>query len=130
MKSLAISNLAFPNFKSEIKYNTSKHALQVYIDYNFLGLGYNTSFVDAFNGTTKDISDIGYGFYGGFWAYGGWANLNYIVEELKNPIRDLKLGVIIGISIVTSSYVMVNVAYLTVMTSTEMANSEAVAVVI
>lgn len=91
--------------------------------------GYDQSFKNPFNGTTKSISDIGYAFYGGLWAFDGWNNLNYVTEELKNPIRDLPLAIMVGIPFVTCCYVMVNIAYLTVMTSAEIAQSSAVAVV-
>lgn len=93
-----------------------------------LGQGYDASFKDAFNGTSSSISKIGYAFYGGLWAYDGWNNLNYVTEELKNPMRDLPLAIVIGIPLVTVCYVMVNIAYLTVLTSAEIASSSAVAV--
>ncbi|XP_057290971.1 b(0,+)-type amino acid transporter 1-like isoform X6 [Hydractinia symbiolongicarpus] len=93
-----------------------------------LGQGHNDSLKDAFNGTSKSISDIGYAFYGGLWAYDGWNNLNYVTEELKNPIRDLPLAIMIGIPLVTACYVMVNITYLTVLTSIQIASSKAVAV--
>jgi len=93
-----------------------------------LGQGHNDSFKDAFKGTSTSISDIGYAFYGGLWAYDGWNNLNYVTEELKNPIRDLPLAIMIGIPLVTGCYVLVNIAYLTVLSSAEIAVSNAVAV--
>lgn len=93
-----------------------------------LGQGHDENFKNAFNNTNTGVSSIGYAFYGGLWAYDGWNNLNYVTEELKNPIRDLPLAIMIGIPLVTCCYVMVNVAYLTVMTSAEIAKSNAVAV--
>jgi len=93
-----------------------------------LGQGHDDSFKNAFNGTSKSISKIGYAFYGGLWAYDGWNNLNYVTEELKNPIRDLPLAIMIGIPLVTGCYVLVNIAYLTVLSSAEIATSSAVAV--
>uniref|UniRef100_A0A3Q2W5B1 b(0,+)-type amino acid transporter 1 n=1 Tax=Haplochromis burtoni TaxID=8153 RepID=A0A3Q2W5B1_HAPBU len=54
--------------------------------------------------------------------------LNFITEELKNPFRDLPLAIVIGIPLVTVCYVLVNVAYFTVMTTTELLLSPAVAV--
>eukprot|EP00794_Sanderia_malayensis_P018967 gene18967-20873_t len=93
-----------------------------------LGQGYDENFKSAFEGTTTSISDIGYAFYGGLWAYDGWNNLNYVTEELKNPLRDLPLAIMIGIPLVTGCYVLVNIAYLTVLTKVEIATSGAVAV--
>ena len=52
-----------------------------------------------------------------------------MTEELKNPIRDLPLAIMIGIPLVTGCYVLVNIAYLTVLTGAEVASSNAVAVV-
>lgn len=93
-----------------------------------LAQGNTESLEDAFNGTTTSISDIGYAFYGGLWAYDGWNNLNFVMEELKNPIRDLPLAIMTGIPFITLCYVMVNIAYLTVMSSAAIAKSSAVAV--
>jgi len=93
-----------------------------------LGQGYDQNFTNAFEGTTTKISDIGFAFYGGLWAYDGWNNLNYVTEELKNPLRDLPLAIMIGIPLVTGCYVLVNIAYLTVLTQAEIAASGAVAV--
>jgi len=90
--------------------------------------GHTDALQDAFNGTTTSISDIGYGFYSGLWAYDGWNNLNLVTEELKNPIRDLPLAIMIGIPFITVCYVLVNIGYLTVMSSANIAKSSAVAV--
>ncbi|XP_016791111.1 B(0,+)-type amino acid transporter 1 isoform X3 [Pan troglodytes] len=54
--------------------------------------------------------------------------LNYITEELRNPYRNLPLAIIIGIPLVTACYILMNVSYFTVMTATELLQSQAVAV--
>ncbi|KAK5928700.1 hypothetical protein CesoFtcFv8_000333, partial [Champsocephalus esox] len=54
--------------------------------------------------------------------------LNCITEELKDPFRNLPLAIIIGIPLVSVCYVLVNVAYFTVLTPTELLLSPAVAV--
>jgi L-type amino acid transporter 9 len=93
-----------------------------------LGQGHNQNFQNSFVNTTTSVSRVGYAFYGGLWAYDGWNNLNYVTEELKNPIRDLPLAIMVGIPFVTACYVMINIAYLTVMSSAQIAASDAIAV--
>ncbi|KAM4596081.1 b(0,+)-type amino acid transporter 1 [Fundulus diaphanus] len=83
---------------------------------------------NAFEGSATSFGAIGLAFYNGLWAYDGWNQLNFITEELKNPYRNLPLAIIIGIPLVTVCYVMVNIAYFTVMTPSELLSSPAVAV--
>ncbi|XP_037553457.1 b(0,+)-type amino acid transporter 1, partial [Nematolebias whitei] len=83
---------------------------------------------NAFEGSTTSVGAIGLAFYNGLWAYDGWNQLNFITEELKDPHRNLPLAIIIGIPLVTVCYVLINVAYFTVMTPTELLLSPAVAV--
>jgi APA family basic amino acid/polyamine antiporter len=46
------------------------------------------------------------------FAYGGWQSVNYVAEEIKNPLRNLPLCLLIGTSVVALVYVTVNIAYL------------------
>ncbi|XP_066493069.1 B(0,+)-type amino acid transporter 1 [Tiliqua scincoides] len=93
-----------------------------------LAKGNTQNFKDSFKGSKLSVGGISLAFYNGLWAYDGWNQLNYITEELKNPYRNLPLSIIIGIPVVTFCYVLINVAYFTVMTSTELLQSQAVAV--
>ncbi|XP_072926246.1 b(0,+)-type amino acid transporter 1 [Hemitrygon akajei] len=90
--------------------------------------GNTHSFKNSFDGAQTSFGSIGLAFYNGLWAYDGWNQLNFITEELKNPYRDLPLSIIIGIPLVTVCYILVNVAYFTAMTPTELTQSSAVAV--
>ncbi|KAI8429758.1 hypothetical protein MSG28_000305 [Choristoneura fumiferana] len=81
-----------------------------------------------FSSSTATLGNIATAFYTGLWAYDGWNNLNYVTEEIKNPSKNLPLSIIIGIPLVTLCYALVNVSYLAVMSVSEMADSEAVAV--
>ncbi|XP_026147445.1 b(0,+)-type amino acid transporter 1 isoform X2 [Mastacembelus armatus] len=83
---------------------------------------------NAFNGTSSSFGAIGLAFYNGLWAYDGWHQLNYITEELKDPYRNMPLAIIIAIPLVSVCYVLVNIAYFTVMTTSEVLLSPAVAV--
>ncbi|XP_046755420.1 B(0,+)-type amino acid transporter 1 isoform X1 [Gallus gallus] len=93
-----------------------------------LAQGKTQNFQDSFKDSKISVSSIGLAFYNGLWAYDGWNQLNYITEELKNPYRNLPLSIIIGIPLVTICYVLINISYFTVMTSTELLQSQAVAV--
>ncbi|NXA35018.1 BAT1 protein, partial [Eudromia elegans] len=93
-----------------------------------LAQGKTDNFKDSFKDSTISISSISLAFYNGLWAYDGWNQLNYITEELKNPYRNLPLSIIIGIPLVTVCYILMNISYFTVMTSTELLQSQAVAV--
>jgi APA family basic amino acid/polyamine antiporter len=44
------------------------------------------------------------------WAYEGWANLNTVAEEIKNPQKNLPRAIIIALSSITVIYVAFNFA--------------------
>jgi L-type amino acid transporter 9 len=86
------------------------------------------------NGTSWDKGDTSIGkiaasFYSGLWAYDGWNNLNFAMEELSNPYRNLPLAIIIGIVLVMALYLLINISYLTALSKGAMIASEAVAIV-
>lgn len=90
--------------------------------------GKTSNFKDPFVGTTTNLLAYSSAFYGGMWSFDGWNQLNFIVEELQNPKRDFPKAVWLSIPSVTVIYLLVNVAYLSVMTPAEIISSKAVAV--
>ncbi|KAL5022204.1 hypothetical protein ScPMuIL_001359 [Solemya velum] len=82
----------------------------------------------GFTGTTTSASAIALSFYDALWAYDGWNNLNYLTEELKKPNVNLPRANIFGVLLVTVLYVLVNMSYLTVLSASELLESDAVAV--
>jgi APA family basic amino acid/polyamine antiporter len=50
-----------------------------------------------------------------FWAYQGWAAVGYIGGEVKNAKRNIPLGLIIGVFIIITIYLLVNTAYLSLL---------------
>jgi APA family basic amino acid/polyamine antiporter len=61
------------------------------------------------------------------FAYGGWNEVSYVAAELRHPERDLYRALLIGIAVVTTVYVMVNLAFLRVLGLSGIADSNAVA---
>ncbi|KAK7114785.1 b(0,+)-type amino acid transporter 1-like [Littorina saxatilis] len=93
-----------------------------------LSQGYTSVMETGFEGTTDNAATVSLAFYSALWAYDGWNNLNYVVEELKEPEKNLPRANILGVLVVTGVYAFTNVSYFTVMTPDELLASPAVAV--
>jgi basic amino acid/polyamine antiporter, APA family len=50
-----------------------------------------------------------------FWAYQGWAVIGYIGGEVKNPHRNIPIGVATGVFVVIAVYLLINFTYLTLL---------------
>ena len=68
-------------------------------------------------------------FLSGLFAYNGWNYLNFVIEEMKDPVRDLPRAIMISCITVTIVYVTTNIAFYTTLNVPEVLGSEAVAVV-
>jgi APA family basic amino acid/polyamine antiporter len=64
---------------------------------------------------------------GVLWSYGGWHHASYLSAEVKNAQRVVPKAMILGAVIVTLTYVLVNLAYMSLLTISEMSVSQAVA---
>ncbi|XP_026468146.1 Y+L amino acid transporter 2-like [Ctenocephalides felis] len=82
----------------------------------------------TFDNTTSDVTSLALSFYSGLFAYNGWNYLNFIIEELKDPIKNLPRAIAISCTLVTFVYVLANVAFYTTLSPEEVLGSEAVAV--
>lgn len=56
------------------------------------------------------------------FAFEGWTNVGAIAGEMKNPGKDLPKAIVGGVSIIMAIYFVVNLAYLRVLPSSQMAN--------
>ena len=80
-------------------------------------------------GTCEGVAIVGGGFagfaaamLGALWAYDGWNNISFLAGEVKDPERNLPLGLIISMFIVMGLYLLVNIGYYHVLTPTEVAS--------
>ncbi|CAD5223940.1 unnamed protein product [Bursaphelenchus okinawaensis] len=85
------------------------------------------AFADPFVNSNWDAGKISLAFYQGLFAYQGWNYLNFIVEELQNPKRNLPLAILISCSTVIVVYALTNVALYTIVSPQEMLSSKAIA---
>ncbi len=65
---------------------------------------------------------------GAFWAYDGWNSITYIAGEVKDPQRTIPRSLFIGMIVIISVYIVVNLAYIYVMPIDQMAKSGFLAV--
>lgn len=70
--------------------------------------------------TQLTIGGLAVAFTGIFWAYEGWYQLPFNAAELKQPRRDLPLGLIVGMVILIVIYTAANAVYLHVVPFDEM----------
>uniref|UniRef100_A0A8D3CTV4 Si:ch73-352p4.8 n=1 Tax=Scophthalmus maximus TaxID=52904 RepID=A0A8D3CTV4_SCOMX len=90
--------------------------------------GKTENFQKGFEVDALTLDRLPLAFYNGLYAYGGWFYLNCVTEEVINPNRNIPLAIIFSMVTVTVLYVLVNVAYYTMMMPAELLLSEAVAV--
>ncbi|CAH8558805.1 unnamed protein product [Heterobilharzia americana] len=96
-------------------------ALLLIIGFGFyyLALGNTESFNNSFEDSEKSPGALALAFYQGFWAFSGWNYLNFLTGEVKNPARTLPIVIVLSLTTVTIIYILTNVAYLTVLSPTE-----------
>jgi len=49
-------------------------------------------------------------------AYSGWSNVNYVLNNVRNPVRTLKIAGPLGLGICALLYILANIAYFSVAT--------------
>ncbi|MCP1101149.1 APA family basic amino acid/polyamine antiporter [Aequitasia blattaphilus] len=59
------------------------------------------------------------------FAFEGWTNVGAIAGEMKKPGRDLPIAIVGGVSVIMAVYFVINIAYLFVLPSNELATLSA-----
>jgi basic amino acid/polyamine antiporter, APA family len=57
-----------------------------------------------------------------FWAYQGWVSVGFIGGEVKDPTKNIPKGIVTGVFIVISIYLLVNITYLTLLSIPQLIN--------
>ncbi|XP_055314879.1 large neutral amino acids transporter small subunit 1 isoform X2 [Sitodiplosis mosellana] len=82
----------------------------------------------TFDNTKTEVTSLALSFYSGLFAYNGWNYLNFIIEELIDPVKNLPRAIAISCTLVTIVYVLANVSFYTILSPDEVLGSSAVAV--
>src|SRR5206468_5449606 len=72
--------------------------------------------------TTGGFAGFAAAMLGALWAYDGWNNITFLAGGVKNPERNLPLGLIISMFLVMGLYFMVNIGYYHLLNPTEVAS--------
>jgi APA family basic amino acid/polyamine antiporter len=64
---------------------------------------------------------------GVLWSYGGWQHASFAAAEAKDPRRTIPFAMITGALIVTAVYVLTNIAYMFLLSTSAIGSSERVA---
>ena len=119
---LGLGNIRFVLFFLHFQFSTIV-PIQLFAYYFFSNLQ------NPMRYTESSVSRLSLAFYSGLFSYAGWNYLNFITEELKDPNKNLPRAIYISMPLVTLVYVLANVAYFAVLSTSEVLASDAVAVV-
>jgi APA family basic amino acid/polyamine antiporter len=90
------------------------------------GNGHAVNFVEPSPGPFNFglLGAFGVGLIASLWAYKGWEAATYNAGEVKNPRKNLPLGILIGTGAVVVIYIIANLAYLYILPVGKIATSE------
>ena len=64
------------------------------------------------------------------FAYFGWSNANYVLNNVRNPVRTLKIAGPLGLGICAALYLLVNIAYFSAATKARPFSTHALSIVL
>ncbi|OJT07978.1 High-affinity methionine permease [Trametes pubescens] len=83
----------------------------------------HVNFRNAFAGSSNSSNDYATAMFKVLYSYIGWSNVNYVLNNVKDPVRTLKIAGPLGLCICAALYLLANVAYFAVATKEEIINS-------
>ncbi|CDO71025.1 hypothetical protein BN946_scf184844.g29 [Trametes cinnabarina] len=83
----------------------------------------HANFRHAFAGSSNSSNDYATATFKVLNAYAGWSNVNYVLNNVKNPVRTLKIAGPLGLSICAVLYILANISYFAAATKEEITKS-------
>ncbi|KAG1788728.1 amino acid transporter [Suillus plorans] len=81
------------------------------------------NFRNAFAGSSTSSNDYATATFKVLISYGGWSSVNYVMNNVRDPVRTLKIAGPLGLGICAVLYLLANVAYFAAATKTEIDES-------
>jgi amino acid transporter len=98
----------------------------VYSQVDELTVGSNLSPAYSFTGS-NNIFAFGSALVACLWSFDGWADLNFLIEDLQNPSKTLPRVVVSGLCTVLIAYILANISYFAVLDKDTIMDSPAIA---
>ncbi|KAF8655592.1 hypothetical protein AX16_003013 [Volvariella volvacea WC 439] len=82
------------------------------------------SWKSVWEGTGTGINAMVMALYNVIWSYVGYTNANYVLSEIKDPVRTLKRAAPAAVACAAAIYLLVNVAYFSAVSKTDILHSK------
>lgn len=69
------------------------------------------------------LSAFGFAMIAVLWGYQGWDYTTFVAEEVQNPKRNIPRALTIGMLVIIGIYIVTNLAYMNLLSITDIANS-------
>ncbi|KIM84444.1 hypothetical protein PILCRDRAFT_818003 [Piloderma croceum F 1598] len=83
----------------------------------------HANFRNAFAGSSHSSNDYATATFKVLNAYAGWSNVNYVLNDVKNPVRTLKIAGPLGLGICAFLYLFANISYFAAATKPQILKS-------
>ncbi|KAI0728529.1 amino acid/polyamine transporter I [Fomitopsis betulina] len=83
----------------------------------------HANFRNAFAGSSTSSFDYATATFKVLYSYTGWSSVNYVMNNVRDPVRTLKIAAPLGLTICAVLYLLANVAYFAAATQEEIATS-------
>lgn len=84
----------------------------------------HVNFRHAFAGSSNSAHDYATAMFAVLFSYYGWQNANYVLNEVRNPVRTLKIAGPLGLGITATLYIFANIAYFAASSKTDILESD------
>ncbi|KII96168.1 hypothetical protein PLICRDRAFT_240172 [Plicaturopsis crispa FD-325 SS-3] len=83
----------------------------------------HANFINAFAGSSHSSNDYTAATFKVLNSYAGWSNVNYVLNDVRNPVRTLKIAGPLGLGICAVLYILANISYFAAATKAELEHS-------
>ncbi|KAI0365761.1 amino acid transporter [Pilatotrama ljubarskyi] len=83
----------------------------------------HVNFRNAFAGSSNSSNDYATAMFKVLYSYIGWSNVNYVLNNVKDPVRTLKIAGPLGLGICALLYILANISYFAVASKEEIIDS-------